>query len=186
MTSFNQVDARAGNLLICSLLNAHSLIHSTLICSFAHLLNLLKLLKTNERLWANPLGRSRQMSNHERFTQVAHDKWVNEWFGQIAQVTHQKWVNMCDSLRSLTKNKRPWVNRSGPSTNMSERANRSFFWANCSFAHLLPKMSDSLRKLMSEIPALVDAPLSRSTLIITSKCQKWLLLFLEHNDLKIY
>ena len=40
-------------------------------------------LKSNERLWANRSGRLRQMSNYERFAQVAHQKWANcsffEW-----------------------------------------------------------------------------------------------------------
>ena len=48
----------------------------------------LRLLMTKERLWANRSGRSLKMSDHERFTQVAH----------------QKWATMSKSLRSLTKN----------------------------------------------------------------------------------
>ena len=80
-------------------------------CSFAHLLILLKSnellysvycerfaqiaqdkwvtvreslrsLKTNEQPWANGSGRSWQMSNHEQFAQVPHDKWTNELFAQ--------------------------------------------------------------------------------------------------------
>ena len=53
-------------------------------CSFAHFAQIkwgtvsdsLRSLKTNERLWANRSGHSRQMSNRERIAQVAHDKWV--------------------------------------------------------------------------------------------------------------
>ena len=55
--------------------------------SFAHLAHFaqikwatgsdsLRLLKTNERLWANPSGRSEEMSNCESIAQVAQDKWV--------------------------------------------------------------------------------------------------------------
>ena len=79
---------RAGNSLICS----------SLICSiqmsdcerFAQIAQekwstvseSLRLLKTNERLWANRSGSSWQMSDHERFAQVAHDKWANEHFAK--------------------------------------------------------------------------------------------------------
>ena len=50
---------------------------------------LLRSLKTNERLWLNRSGRTRQMSNR---------KW-------IAQVAHDKWATVSDSLRSLMINK---------------------------------------------------------------------------------
>ena len=30
-------------------------------------------------MWANRSGRSPKMSDHERFAQVAHQKWANEW-----------------------------------------------------------------------------------------------------------
>ena len=73
--------------------NSHLLIHS-----FPHFAQIkwrtvsdsLRLLKTNERPWANHSGCSRQMSNHE----------------QIAQVAHEKWATLSDSLRSLMINKR--------------------------------------------------------------------------------
>ena len=68
---------------------------------------LLKIAHYKELLWANCSGRSPKMINHERF-----------------------------ALRSLTKNERPWVNRSGHSwqkSNLSESL--WFFWVNCSFAH---------------------------------------------------
>ena len=39
---------------------------------------LLRSLKTNERMWANRSGHSWQMSNCELFAPVAHDKWANE------------------------------------------------------------------------------------------------------------
>ena len=88
----------------------------SLICSFpqikwAIVSDLLRSLKTNERLWANHSGRSRQMINHEQISQVAHDKWAN----------------MSDSLRSLRRNVRSWANRSGCSVKMSKWTNRSLF-----------------------------------------------------------
>ena len=75
------LNVRAGNLLICSSLNR----------SFAHFAQIkwgtvsdsLRSLKTNEWPWANRSGRSEEMSNLERFTQVAQRKWamwVNRWF----------------------------------------------------------------------------------------------------------
>ena len=78
---------------------------------------------------------------NERF---AHSLFFNERCEQIAQVAHQKWAM--------------WANRSGLSPKMknermselriflSELLIRSFF---------LPKASSSLRKPMSEFPALV-------------------------------
>ena len=82
---------RAGNSLICSLL-----IRSLLIRSFAQFAQInwatmsdsLRSLETNEPLWANHSGRSRQISERE----------------QIAQVTHNKWATVSDSLRSLIIN----------------------------------------------------------------------------------
>ena len=68
------------------------------ICSFAHcsfaqiaeikwatVSDTLRLLRTNERLWANRSGRSCIKSDHEKITQVAHDNWAI----------------MSDSLRSI-------------------------------------------------------------------------------------
>ena len=49
---------------------------------FAHSLILLISLKSIEQLWAICSDRSRQMSDLERFAQVAHDKWANERFAQ--------------------------------------------------------------------------------------------------------
>ena len=75
---------------------------------FAHSL---KLLRTNELMWVIRSGRSGQMSDCERISQVAHDKWAN----------------MSDSLRSLRRNVRSWANRSGCSVKMSKWTNRSLF-----------------------------------------------------------
>ena len=68
--------------LICS-----SLIRSSLICSFAHLL---RSLKSNEQLWAIPSDYSGQMRDCER----------------IVQVTHVKKATVSESLRSLKTNER--------------------------------------------------------------------------------
>ena len=71
----------AGNSLI------RSLAHFAQI-EWATLSDLLRSLKTNERLWANRSGHSEEMSNGERIAQAAHDKWAT----------------MSDSLRSLRGN----------------------------------------------------------------------------------
>ena len=68
----------------------------------------------------------------------AHFFFFNEQCEQIAQVADQKW------------------------------ANHSLFWANCSLAHFLQKMSNSLRKPMSEFPALVFSEQIVHLLIICS------------------
>ena len=97
-----------------------SLICSSLICSFAQITwvtvsDLLKSLRTNERLWANCSGcswqmsdslrllrslikkamwancsgRSPKMSDHELvFAKVAHQKWANELITFFEQVAH--------------------------------------------------------------------------------------------------
>ena len=98
-----------------------SLIPSFLVCDVSE--SLRSFIK-KWAMWANRSGCSSKMSNHERFAQVAH----------------QKWATMRESLRSLTKN---------------ERMRESLvFWENPSFAHFLQKTSDSLRKPLSEFPAL--------------------------------
>ena len=62
---------------------------------------------------------------------------INERCEQIAQGAHQKWATISNSLRSL-------------------RANRSFFWANCSFAIFWAKNEPFTRKTNERIlsPAL--------------------------------
>ena len=42
----------------------------------------LRSLISKEQPWANRSGRSLQMSDHEQFAQVAHQKWANERFAQ--------------------------------------------------------------------------------------------------------
>ena len=62
--------------------SAHPLIHS-----FAHFAQIkwvtvrasLRSLKTNERLWANRSGCSEEMSDHERYIQVAQREWKICW-----------------------------------------------------------------------------------------------------------
>ena len=82
--------------------------------------------------WAmgvNRSGRSPKMSDHERFAQVAH----------------QKWATMRESLRLFTKNER----MSESLVFLSESPIRSFF---------RKKTSDSLRKPLSQFPALHYSP----------------------------
>ena len=66
---------RAGNLLI------HLFAHFAQI-KWANVSDSLRLLKKNERPWANCSGRSWQISDHEQFAQVDYDKWENEQFAQ--------------------------------------------------------------------------------------------------------
>ena len=154
-TVFELLYTRAGNSLICSSL-VHSFAHFAQI-KWATVSDSLISLKTNERLWVNRLGRSRQMSNSKRFAQVPHDKWANEQlakkiknlilknerfahylnFGErcerIGQVAHQKWAL--------------WSNHSGHSpkwANMSEwlRSLRGIERAWAKRSGCSPKMSD--------------------------------------------
>ena len=66
-----------------------------------------------------------------------------------------KMSNVSKLLRLFTKNEWPCAICSGCSPKMSKWANRTFFWANRSFANFFAKTSNSLRKPMSEFPALV-------------------------------
>ena len=76
--------ARVGNLLIRSF--AHRSFAHLLICSFAQIAKIkwatvsdsLRLLRTNEGLWANRSGHSCQKSDRERISKVAQDKWANK------------------------------------------------------------------------------------------------------------
>ena len=88
----------------------------------------------------------------------------NERCERITQVAHQKWATMSDLLRSLTKNKQPWANRSGRSPKMSEWANRSFFWANRSFAHFFAKNEWFAQKTDERIPS------PENVMLITVTC----------------
>ena len=84
----------------------------------------------------------------------------------IAQVTHQKWVTMSDSLTSLRGNEQSWANCSGRSPKMSEWVNRSFFWANRSFAHFWAKNERFARKTDEQIPSPAKNPESKLSLKI--------------------
>ena len=74
-------------------------------------------------------------------------------------------------LRSLTKNERPWANRSGRLIKMSELLIRSFF---------RKKKSDSLRKPKSEFPAL---PLSDLRVYHACRTTAFLVNFVHFNAL---
>ena len=74
-------------------------------------------------MWANRLGRSPKMSDHERFALVAQ----------------RKWVIVRELLRSLTKNERI--------------CESLIFWANRSFAHFWAKNKRFARKSDERIPS---------------------------------
>ena len=110
--------------------------------SFAHSLISIK---SNERLRAIRLDRSRQMSNHEG---IAQRKWAtasellrllktNERPWAIRSGRSPKMSAVSESLRSLTKNERPWVILSCRSEKMSDREQIAQVthqkWVNCSF-----------------------------------------------------
>ena len=75
---------------------AHSLIAHLLIRSYRsnQMSDLLRSLKTNERMWANRSVRSEEMRDRKRIPQVAEDKWAA----------------VSDSLRSLRGNE--WMSDS--------------------------------------------------------------------------
>ena len=77
----------------------------------------------------------------------------NEQCERIAHFALQKWATMSDWLRSLRGNERSWANRSGRLPKMREWVNCSFFWANCSFAHLWLKNERFARKSNERIPS---------------------------------
>ena len=83
----------------------------------------------------------------ERITQVAHQKWAM-WADRSSR--WPKMSNVSESLRALTKNERPLANRS---PKMSQWANRSFFWANCSLAHFFAKNEQLAQKTDEHIPS---------------------------------
>ena len=115
---------------------------------------LLRSLKTNERPWAIRSGCSEEMAKKSKILffsmfyirffylkneRIAHSLFFGERCEWIAQVAHQKWAM--------------WANRSGRSPKMSEWVNRSFFWANCSFAHFWAKNERFARKTDERIPS---------------------------------
>ena len=73
------------------------------------------------------------MSDCKRFTQVAHDKWANERFAQIFLL--KSYFLVCFIYVFDFKK---WVIRSFPLLYWA-MWNRSFFWANHSFAHFFAK-----------------------------------------------
>ena len=87
-----------------------------------------------------------------------------------------KMSNFSKLVRLLTKNDRPWVNRSGRSPKRSEWANCSFFWANCSFAHFFAKNEQFAQKTDERIPspALISLNINQSHSFLTiSHLQKY-------------
>ena len=85
------------------------------ICSFAHrsFTHSLKLLSTNEQMWAIHSGRSGQLSACEQIAQVAHDKWANMSDFHRSLRTNERiarlfWASHSFSL-SLRKNE--WFNK---------------------------------------------------------------------------
>ena len=95
-----------------------------------------------------------------------------------------KMSDVSEVLRSLTKSEQPWVICSGRSQKISNHeriaqvahqkwANR-FFWVNRSFAIFShKKTSDSLRKPMSEFPALAGSLVSRGATFISNRHMGW-------------
>ena len=77
----------------------------------------------------------------------------NEWCEQIAQVAHQKWVTMSNSLNFLTKNYRPWANRSGRSQKISESL---VFLSESLIRSFLGKNEQFTKKTDERIPSPVD------------------------------
>ena len=181
LTPWYSVIHRAGNSLICSSL-IRSFANFTQI-KWATVSDLLRLLKTNEWVWANRSGRTEEMSDLEGITQVAQDKWatvsdslrslmINDqmsdslkkcWLKKsffvercerITQVAHQKWVM--------------WANRLGHSPKMSnyewfaQVAQRKWAivahqkmreWVNRSFAHFWAKNEQLAQKTHEQIPS---------------------------------
>ena len=94
--------------------------------------------------WAN-LSFALSLTKNEQFAQINLTKIV--FFGKFFLTSNLLIPSFLMSdvsklLRLLTKNERPLANRSGRSPKMSERANHSFFWANCSFNHFFPIVRD--------------------------------------------
>ena len=142
--------------------------------------NLLRLLKTNERPWANRSGRSEEMSDREQIPQVAQDKWAtvsdllsslrgNERMSDSLKIFWLKIKNLVFSMYYLRFKKKllkklancsfplfwwvMWVNCSGRSPQMSKWVNHSFFWVNRSFANFWAKNKRFARKSDEQIPS---------------------------------
>ena len=156
----------------------------------------LRSLKTNEQLWANCSGRSYQKRDREW---IAHDKWgtgtfllrsltKNERFAQQFLAKKSKtiffsmfyirflFLKMCNvskSLKSLTKNERPWAIRSGCSPKVSEWANHLFFWGNHSFAHFFAKNERFAQKHNEVIPSPDTIPHARTSALNRVAFWKW-------------
>ena len=128
----------------------------------------LRSLTKNERPLAIRSGRSPKRSNHERFAQVAHQKWANEWIARFLewiahsrilffsmfyihffyfkneQIAHSLFFGeQCEWIAQVTHQKwAMWVNRSVHSPKMSDHEQ---------LAHIAQRkwviVSESLRSL---------------------------------------
>ena len=104
----------------------------------------------------------------------------NEWCEQIAQVAHQKWATMSNSLRWLTKNERPWANRSGGSPKMSKWVNPSFFEWTAHSLIFLQKNKRFDQKTDERIPS----PVSYCTYTVCIRLKMWKQLICPFNTFK--
>ena len=107
---------------------------------------------------------SNQMSKCLRFAQIAQDKWA--MWANISGGS-PKLSDLSKSLRSFTINEQPWAIRLGRSPKMSDHEliaqvahlkcanerNRSFFWANHSFAYFWAKNERFAQKIDERIPS---------------------------------
>ena len=167
----------------------NSLISLSLIHSFAHIAQIklatvsysLRLLRTNEPLWANRSGCSCQKSDSLRLLMIneqmsdllnffwlkfnfvvrlcmlkkekrAHSLFFNEWCEWIAQVAHQKWALLANHSGRSPKNEQPWVNCSGHSPKMSKWANHCFFERIAHWLIFLQKNKQFAQKTDERIP----------------------------------
>ena len=97
------------------------------------------------------------------FKSLESDPFVNKLMGSkkgwefahllITHFAQIKWATVSDSLRSLKTIERPWANRSGRSTKMSDHEQFAQI-AQRKWAIVWTKTSDSLRIQMSKFPAL--------------------------------
>ena len=71
----------------------------------------LRVLTKNERPWAIRSGPSEKMSNCEQITQVAHQKWVNEWIAHFLSKSLIR-IFLCKKraihLENQWANSQPW------------------------------------------------------------------------------
>ena len=83
-----------------------------------------------------------------------------EWIAHFAQIKWAMWANrsfcspkMSDHEQFTQVTQRKWENHWFRSPKKSELVNRSFFWANCSFANFWTKKEQFARKSNERIPS---------------------------------